>query len=205
MSSETAAKPRRTQEERSATTRKALLDATIDCLAEDGYAALTTTRVAARAGVSRGAQVHHFPTKGALVAEAIGHLAERAAEEMIEATKDRPRPISVADTLDLLWESFRGPVFQAVIQFSAASPPEPEVRESLHTLDQAITRMVHDFGPVLFGESAREPGFEDAVFTAFNTMSGLALNYRVSQLDDALMTARWSRTKAQLLRLFDLP
>jgi hypothetical protein len=159
MSSETAAKPRRIQEERSAATRKALLDATIDCLAEDGYAALTTTKVAARAGVSRG--------PGA------------------------PLP-------------HQGPVFQAVIQFSAAGPPEPEVRESLHTLDQAITRMVHDFGPVLFGESAREPGFEDAVFTAFNAMSGPTLNHRVSQLDEALMTARWSRTNAQLLRLFDL-
>jgi AcrR family transcriptional regulator len=54
---------RRTQEERRAATRGALLDATIDCLVEYGYHGVTTSRVAERAGVSRGAQVHYFPTK----------------------------------------------------------------------------------------------------------------------------------------------
>jgi len=48
-----------------------LLDATIDCLVEEGYSGTTTTRVVERAGLSRGAQVHHFPTKSQLVAEAV--------------------------------------------------------------------------------------------------------------------------------------
>lgn len=65
----------RTQEERSAATRAALLDATVACLVDYGYASLTTTRVVERAGVSRGAQVHHFPTKAQLVTEAVRHLA----------------------------------------------------------------------------------------------------------------------------------
>src|ERR1700682_1902920 len=54
---------RRSQAERSATTRDALLDATIACLVEDGYANTTTSRVAERAGVSRGAHLHHFQTR----------------------------------------------------------------------------------------------------------------------------------------------
>jgi AcrR family transcriptional regulator len=59
------AKPsaRRSQAERSAATRDALLDATIVCLVEDGYANTTTSRVAERAGVSRGAHLHHFQTR----------------------------------------------------------------------------------------------------------------------------------------------
>ena len=68
---------RRTQEERRTATRGALLDATIDCLIEYGYGGVTTTRVVERAGVSRGAQVHHFPTKAVLVSEALRHLAEK--------------------------------------------------------------------------------------------------------------------------------
>ena len=60
------------QQERSRATQIRLLDATVDCLVEHGWAGTTTTVVAARAGVSRGAQLHHYPTKSALVIAAVG-------------------------------------------------------------------------------------------------------------------------------------
>ncbi|MFE3702109.1 TetR/AcrR family transcriptional regulator, partial [Nocardia tengchongensis] len=72
--------PRRTQEQRSTETRTRLLDATIECLVEYGYAGTTTPRVAERAGVTRGAQVHHFGSKSELVVAAISHLAQRRTE-----------------------------------------------------------------------------------------------------------------------------
>lgn len=73
------AKPkRRTQEQRSAETRKRLLDATIDLLIERGYARLTTADIAKRAGVSSGARVHHFRTKEDLVVAANKELYENA-------------------------------------------------------------------------------------------------------------------------------
>ena len=50
---------RRTQAERTATTRAALLAATVDVLVERGYRATTTQDVARRAGVSYGALLHH--------------------------------------------------------------------------------------------------------------------------------------------------
>ena len=73
---------RRSQAERSTATREALLDATIACLVEDGYANTTTSRVAERAGVSRGAHLHHFKTRTALVAAAMGRLAERRLSDV---------------------------------------------------------------------------------------------------------------------------
>src|SRR5438309_628978 len=75
---------RRTQAERRAATRTALLDATIACLVEDGYAGTTTRRIAERAGLTPGAQQHHFATKIQLVTEALRHLADRLAAEVIE-------------------------------------------------------------------------------------------------------------------------
>src|SRR3954466_10209016 len=81
---------RRTQEERSASTRALLLDATIDCLIEVGYSATTTTVIAERAGVSRGAQLHHYPTKAELVAAAVEHLADRLGEELREEITQLP-------------------------------------------------------------------------------------------------------------------
>src|SRR5437763_12092708 len=86
---------RRTQAERSAATRAALLDATVASLVEVGYANTTTTGIAERAGVSRGAQMHHFPAKADLVAHAVEHLAEkriallRSAIEHLDSSDDR--------------------------------------------------------------------------------------------------------------------
>ena len=64
---------RRTQGQRSAETRARLLDATIDCLVTYGYNGTTTPRVAEMAGVTRGAQVHHFGSKNDLVIAALQH------------------------------------------------------------------------------------------------------------------------------------
>jgi AcrR family transcriptional regulator len=72
----TVAADRRTQEERSATTRQTVLDATIACLIDHGYHGATTTAIQERAGVSRGALTHQFPSKNELLAAAIVHLAD---------------------------------------------------------------------------------------------------------------------------------
>jgi AcrR family transcriptional regulator len=63
------------QEERTRAMRQRLLDATVECLVESGWSGTSTTLVSQRAGVSRGAQLHHFPTKDALVLAAVEHLS----------------------------------------------------------------------------------------------------------------------------------
>ena len=94
----------RTQEERSATTRAALLDSTIDCLIAYGYAGTTTARVAERAGVTRGAQMHHFGQKAPLVVAALLHLAERRRRELTRrAQTELGEPADPAQALDILW------------------------------------------------------------------------------------------------------
>src|SRR5271169_4955241 len=82
---------RRTQRERSAAMRERLLEATIDSLYEVGYSRTTTIEVAARAGVSRGAQLHHFPTKKRLVTVAVRHLLEKRLEEFRQAFATLPQ------------------------------------------------------------------------------------------------------------------
>src|SRR5258708_38155414 len=65
-------------------TRAALIQATADCLIEEGYSALTTRRVAERAGVAQSTLMHHFPTREALLVEAGPSLALRLAEEGLD-------------------------------------------------------------------------------------------------------------------------
>lgn len=74
------AAPRRTQAERSEATRRRILDAAVGLLGERGYACLRTSDVAQAAGVSKGAQTHHFPSKDELVMAVVGHVFERAGE-----------------------------------------------------------------------------------------------------------------------------
>lgn len=72
---------RRTQAERSGETRRRILDAAVHLLGERGYAGLRTTDVAEAAGVSKGAQTHHFPSKDDLVVAVVEHVFVRASEQ----------------------------------------------------------------------------------------------------------------------------
>ncbi|MBX3498719.1 MAG: TetR/AcrR family transcriptional regulator [Alphaproteobacteria bacterium] len=75
-----AAKPRRTQAERTHETRTRILDAAVDMLHRKGYAEFRTADVAKAAGVSRGAQLHHFATKEKLVFATMEHVFNRVKE-----------------------------------------------------------------------------------------------------------------------------
>src|SRR3954453_5485179 len=168
---------RRTQEERSATTRAALLDATIDCLAEYGYANLTTTRVVERAGVSRGAQVHHFPTKAELVSEAVRHLAGKRIEEFLQTMPRLPSSEEkrVSRILDLIWEVHNSPLFEASLELWVAAPTDPELKEALVAVGQDGGSTVDSAGPSLFPEVAARPHFETDDDSAMARIRGLAL------------------------------
>ncbi|MBR0986158.1 TetR/AcrR family transcriptional regulator [Bradyrhizobium liaoningense] len=71
---------KRTQAERSQATQKLILDAAVRIMARKGTAGLRTGDVAKEAGVSVGAQLHHFPTKRSLVLAAFQHVNERSTE-----------------------------------------------------------------------------------------------------------------------------
>ena len=82
MSGAEVSKPlRRTQAERSGETRSRILDAAVALLGERGYAGLRTAEVALAAGVSKGAQTHHFPSKETLVVAVVEHVFRRASEQ----------------------------------------------------------------------------------------------------------------------------
>jgi len=70
----TAGRPRQSQDERSEQTRARLVEAAIKVMVERGYAGFRVAEVASTAGVSRGGQLHHFPTKDSLVMAALEHV-----------------------------------------------------------------------------------------------------------------------------------
>ncbi|CAN5544985.1 TetR/AcrR family transcriptional regulator [soil metagenome] len=173
---ETTKPARRTQAERRATTRGALLDATIECLVEYGYADTTTTRIVERAGVSRGAQVHHYPTKAALVAEAVGHLAKgRTAEFFAEVTdRDLSGRDQVTALLDRIWAVHSSPLFAASMELVVAARTDPELRDHFAEIDREVNREIVAGLVGLIGERA-DPALRDALDAGLSAIRGLAL------------------------------
>jgi AcrR family transcriptional regulator len=167
---------RRSQSERSATTRQALLDATVACLVEDGYAKTTTSRVAQRAGVSRGAHLHHFQTRQALVAAAMEHLAERRGEHLLAAAETLPEGHErISAGLDLLWSGYASPLYQAALDLWTHARTDPELRDRLVPVERRLDRETAIVSRKLFAELADHAGFEGMLEMATATMRGLAL------------------------------
>jgi AcrR family transcriptional regulator len=166
----------RTQAQRSATTQQALLDATIRCLVEEGYANTTTARVAELAGVSRGAHLHHFQTRSALVAAAVEHLRVRRAEELMAAADALPSgPERVTQALDLLWRSYTSPLFQGALDLWSAGRTDAELRSHLVKIERDFDRQTMELARRLFPQAAERPDFENLIELAASTIRGLTL------------------------------
>ena len=113
---------------RSVATRTALLDAALESLVEHGYAATTTIETARRAGVSRGAQLHHFPTKAQLLTVAVDHLLQRRMQEFRGALAHVDSAADFLDmSVDLLWSMFESPAFIVWIELWIAARTDPEL------------------------------------------------------------------------------
>lgn len=142
--------------------RRQLLDATVVCLSEVGYHGTTTLAVEQRAGVSRGARVHHFATKAELLAGAADHLLDQLAARYDDAFGVRPdarsRRARVARGLKLLWSIHARPEYVALLELSMAARTDAELRAHLQRIAveqrQFAAEAVGRYFPALSGPLA---------------------------------------------------
>jgi AcrR family transcriptional regulator len=194
---------RRTQAERRATTRAALLDAALDCLVEEGYAALTTRNVAERAGVSQGTQMHHFPTRARFVAEAVRHVAFKLADELPTAVGAgaRSKRRRLESLLDHVWGFHLSPVFQATLELWVAARTDGEIRAAMHDVVRDVGVLIGEAAGELFPELMAKPRAREALDVTLATIRGLAMLQSVLDADE--VEHRWRRARGQLLLLYD--
>lgn len=191
------------QQERSRATQIRLLEATVDCLVEHGWTGTTTTVVATRAGVSRGAQLHHFPTKSALVIAAVEHLAQRRTAELRAEAEALPTgPHRLDRLIDTLAASFTGPLFVAELELWIAARTDPELRGVLVPAAERVAREMHRLTIDLLGADERRAGVSEAVQATLELLRGLGVANLLS--DDsarrhALLNA-WKRQLAIVIR-----
>jgi AcrR family transcriptional regulator len=126
---------RRTQQQRREATRTRLMDATIESLIDCGYYGATTLEIERRAGVSRGARIHHFPTKASLLAAAVDHLYDQVSSSYEAAFGAAHSGASDAERvrtgLRSLWALFCGREYSAVIELTVAARTDDELRACL--------------------------------------------------------------------------
>ena len=192
-------KVRRTQAERRAATVTALLDATLDELAEVGYASLTTSSVVARAGVTRGAQAHYFATKAELVVAALRHLTERLSDEMVAST-DRAAAGERAQyeqILNRLFEVNAGPASTALLELFVASRTDPELAEHLHRFDREVSETLQQTAAALGPDFVQRPDAVGLLVTAIATIRGLWLLRAVAS--ERQIRKQWPAARDQLL------
>jgi AcrR family transcriptional regulator len=175
----------RTQEERSAETRERLLDATIACLLELGYTGTSTTEVCQRTGLSRGALLHHFPTKQDLVIEAVRRLVARmGVENLSQAAGVAPTDDPLDRMFDVIWTNFRQPLFHAVLELWIAARTDPELHASLHQAERERGRGIAVLYESIAGPGAAgRPEFADLLQLTLHLMRGMALQ-RLMRPDD---------------------
>ena len=182
--------PRRTKAERGAATRIRLLDATVDCLVELGWAGTSTTEVVRRAGVSRGAQVHHYPTKEDLVLAAIDHLLARRHDEYGVAFEQLPpERRTPADALELLWSECMGASFYAWLELAVAARTSPALRKRFVEVEYRFAELTTDRFQELFPETFADREFAViAMRMTFSLLDGLAIA-RIAGFPDSHLEA----------------
>lgn len=146
---------RQTQEERSEGTQQRILNAAIELLYNEGYVAATTHKIAERAGVSRGAMLHHFPSKDDLMLAVV-----RAAHER-DSISLRAGLAKISDPLEryfalphLAWEVMSGPSGIAVLEIMMSSRSNSALGARLAPLQAEIEsesqarfrQLMHDAG-----------------------------------------------------------
>jgi AcrR family transcriptional regulator len=136
-----ASLPPNKHQERSLRTRELLLDATLEAIIEIGYAKTSTSEVCARAGLSRGAQLHQFGSKAELLGHAVEHLADKQREQLQEAVAAvEPGTDPAHAVVDLAWATFSGPLGKASVELFVATNEDDELHERMHDAQRALTR-----------------------------------------------------------------
>ncbi len=167
---------RRQQKDRTAATRAAVLEATIELLVERGYAGTSTRLAAEKAGVSLGALQHHFRTKAELTVEAMRFVTDRLAGEFVSAIPREENELELVSlALDRLFVVFRGPTFAAAMELHLAARTDETLREPISELHLEDQVRVRESAIALMPGVEERPGFDAWLLMSVSAIRGMAV------------------------------
>jgi AcrR family transcriptional regulator len=196
------------QADRTRAMRARLLEATVELLVERGFAGTSTTLVSERAGVSRGAQLHHFPTKNDLVVAAVEHITELRGAELAEAVQQLPAGRKRTQAVvEMLGDHFSSPVFTAALELWVAARTDETLLAAVAPLEQRVGRETHRLTVAALGADESRPGVRELVQATLDLVRGLGLASTIT--DDTARRRRilqeWSAVLEKELQTSDNP
>lgn len=195
------APPRRlTRAQQRANTRLTILSAAGTSLVQDGYAAMTTRRVAEIAGVAQSTLMHHFPSRETLLIETVTHLTLRLADDAlahIDLASLRS-PSHRETVLDQAWKEFTSPEAVAAMHIWVAAWDQPELAATLAGLERGINEILGAAAAALFPDLHDDPEFPALLDVTVSLMRGLMLAVPISGRE--AVDQRWAAMKPVLLR-----
>jgi len=158
--------------------------------------------IAERAGVSRGAAQHHFPTREDLVAAAVELLGEVQIAEMRAQAAGLPSGSSRFEhVVEMVLNLYTGPMFRAALQLWSVASTDEALRAVLVPLEARVGREAHRMTVELLGVNESRPGVRELVQATLDLARGLGLANLLT--DDARrrhqIVREWARAlEAQL-------
>jgi AcrR family transcriptional regulator len=132
---------RRTQEERSAATRKALVEGAVRAIYRLGYAGATTAEIADEAGISRGSIIFHFSTRAELMAEVLRTVFEEERAEYARLEREANLGGHAEDWIEMCWRVLSKPSGLAFLEIQMAARSDPELAEKVASVTAGLEQV----------------------------------------------------------------
>lgn len=184
-----------TQRERSEATQTKILEAAVRVLVQHGYAAATTTRIVAEAGVSRGAMLHHYPNKAELMQAVLQHVLHEREQAFHDALENTSGADPVSSVIDAFWDAV-GPeeAFVPWLELTVAARTEPRLREVVaHAADEIQQVILANFHRLF--DMTENPFAEILPALGMSLLQGLAMRDVIHHVpgrsEMVLMVLKW--------------
>lgn len=175
-------------------TRQRILEAAVSSLIEQGSARTTTLEVQRRAGVSRGALLHHFPTHAALLSSTIEELIKRNEASVNDSLNRLQGANDVLErAIRVLAIATAQPAYLAEMELWAIARTDPELRTSLLEAERSARKDSERVLETLFAQGSSQPGASAAIAMTLEFLRGLALSgvLRTSPVRRQQLISQW--------------
>ena len=174
------------QARKSAATRDQIIRAAIRCIVESSYSKATTMKIAESAGLSRGATLHHFPSKMDIIRAAVDYLHEKRLQAFRRSIREIPPGADMVHlAVHSYWAHVNHPIFVAFIELSVAARTDPELREILRPAQLAFDHEWYTTAREVFPEWQSDPkAFDLALNLTQQLMEGMAISFYTHARED---------------------
>ena len=185
---------------KSVQTKKRLIEGAIRCIVKVGYSRTTTSRVAAEAGLSRGAMLHHFENGEALMRAVIAELNDKRLRA-IRRTGDMDSR-GVHEVVRTYWDQLSSSSFTAFHELSIAARTDQGLAQILEPAQAEFRGRRYALSIEAFPEwQKNRTNFDLALALSQQTIEGMAINRLVHGLDEAMVEPLLTNLERQIQEL----